>query len=687
MVSAPLNLDEVLETIYRETTQVLPADAFFIALYDVQKNELDFRVRVDEGKREPPERRPLGQNLTAHVIEKKQPLLIRDWEMEKEHLPQPRVWGTMKMPASWLGVPISIGERAVGVISVKAYHPHAYDTEELLLLSTIADQAAVAIENARLFEEARRRALEQSTISGIARALNATLDVRQAFPTIVQGLRTLTDCERVSLALVDEDREHFTMFMLDEPRPELDEGVRMPIAATSAVADVRAGRVHLTDDLSTESDYPAEQALYQAGYRSRVNLPLMVGKEVIGTLNIASRQLGSFTTAQLPVLQQIADALAIAIENSRLFEAEKTRRMELDTLYDLSRTLADVNDFGATLNLITRHAVERIHVTFAQVVLLENDYFVQRAVYPLNVHDCNLERYEPVATHPFCRRVLEQNVPTVVRTDSPELAPGECAALFLGIAQTLCLVPLRIGERALGLLLLGEARRAEREPFTQEKIRLARSIGDQAASALHRTELFSQIERAYLQTVLALANAVEAKDTYTADHAERLAEMAIKIGRALGMTAHELEDLRYGAILHDIGKIGIRDAVLQKPGKLDLTEWSEMQHHPEMGERILSPVPRLAGAACIVRHHHERFDGGGYPDMLAGEAIPLGARILTVVDAYSAIVDQRVYKPPRPHTEAITELKRCAGTQFDPQVVLVFLGIWDYGIEKQEHGV
>ena len=176
-----------------------------------------------------------------------------------------------------------------------------------------------------------------------------------------------------------------------------------------------------------------------------------------------------------------------------------------------------------------------------------------------------------------------------------------------------------------------------------------------------------------MQTVLALANAVEAKDTYTADHAKRLAEMALAVGRELGMTARELEDLRYGAILHDIGKIGVPDAILLKPAKLDAEEWRHMRQHPVIGARILAPVPRLAGAARLVRHHHERYDGKGYPDGLRGDAIPLGARILTVVDSYSAILDERVYKAARSHEDAVAELRRCAGTQFDPRVVETFL--------------
>jgi GAF domain-containing protein len=362
-------------------------------------------------------------------------------------------------------------------------------------------------------------------------------------------------------------------------------------------------------------------------------------------------------------------------QNKQLYEQEQTRRAELTALYDLSRALADAHDFDTTLALITRHAVDTIHVTLSRVALSENGEFIVRAAFPVRLLPDAQKLAEPdrLGHNPLFQRALEQDLPVVVASDNPELSDADRATLFVGLAETVCLMPLRAGGRALGLLMLGEARSPQREPFSAEKLHLVRSIGEQAASALYRLELFAQLESSYLQTVLALARAVDAKDNYTADHAQRLAQMATAIGGVLGLSRQALEDLRYGAILHDIGKIGVPDAVLQKPSKLDEAEWAQMRQHPAIGAGILAPIPHLAGAALVVRHHHERYDGRGYPDGLAGDAIPLGARILTVVDSYSAITDRRVYKVARPPHEAVAELRRHAGTQFDPRVVEIFL--------------
>ncbi|MBI4790762.1 MAG: PAS domain S-box protein [Chloroflexi bacterium] len=375
--------------------------------------------------------------------------------------------------------------------------------------------------------------------------------------------------------------------------------------------------------------------------------------------------------------RDITERVRAQAERERLFQQEQMRREELDALYALSRRLADTMDADVVLAQVARRAVETIHITFARLALLDEGKLTVQTTFPVRAlgRDLEVARAEPLAEHPFCQEILEEGASVLLHRDDPRLVESDKQLFLLDVAQWLCLVPLRTGERVIGLLILGEARGEQREHFTPEKLYLAQNIADQAASALQRAQLFAELERSYLQTVLSLARAVEAKDTYTADHAERLAEMALEIGRQFGMSSRELDDLRYGAILHDVGKIGVPDGILQKPSKLDADEWQQMRQHPIIGAQILAPVPRLAGAARIVRHHHERYDGQGYPDGLVGETIPLGARILTVVDSYSAIMDQRVYKAARTIEEAIAELKRCSGTQFDPRVVEIFLGI------------
>jgi len=183
------------------------------------------------------------------------------------------------------------------------------------------------------------------------------------------------------------------------------------------------------------------------------------------------------------------------------------------------------------------------------------------------------------------------------------------------------------------------------------------------------------VGRVYLGTIKALATALDAKDPYTFGHSERVARYAVAIGRRLGLPSNELELLEYVGVLHDIGKIGIRDAVLNKPGIFTSDEYEEMKKHPVIGSEIIGGIQLLGKGASWVRYHHERYDGGGFPEGLSGEDIPLGARIIAVADALDAMTSERPYKKTRTLDESIEELKSCSGTQFDPRVVDALLAV------------
>ena len=179
---------------------------------------------------------------------------------------------------------------------------------------------------------------------------------------------------------------------------------------------------------------------------------------------------------------------------------------------------------------------------------------------------------------------------------------------------------------------------------------------------------------AHAAVVEALATALLERDRYTGEHSESVVEMARTVASTLGLDDLEVERVAMAALLHDIGKVAIPDRILLKPGKLDAAEWELMREHPAIGERILRAIPGMGAVARIVRHEHEHFDGSGYPDGLHGEDIPIGSRIILACDTYSAMTTTRPYRDALSHGEAIAELARCAGTQFDPKVTEALIG-------------
>ena len=193
-----------------------------------------------------------------------------------------------------------------------------------------------------------------------------------------------------------------------------------------------------------------------------------------------------------------------------------------------------------------------------------------------------------------------------------------------------------------------------------------------AERATEIDKALEEVESSYRITLKALVQALETRDFETHGHSERVVTFSLRLGYELGLEKEALRDLELGALLHDIGKIGVPDAILRKPAKLNEEEWAKMKLHPIHGQKILQNIKFLEGAARVVSQHHERWDGAGYPYGMRGENIDIGARIFAVVDAFDAMVSDRVYRQGRPYKDALEELECCAGTQFDPLIVEAF---------------
>jgi response regulator RpfG family c-di-GMP phosphodiesterase len=280
---------------------------------------------------------------------------------------------------------------------------------------------------------------------------------------------------------------------------------------------------------------------------------------------------------------------------------------------------------------------------------------------PLTVTDLKMPVMDGIALLQSIRNA-DPDAAVIVLTGAADVKTA-IESLKLG-AHDFIMKPVNVDE-----LLIAAERAIERRQLLIERREY------QALLERRVEEATRSLEQAYTQTLEALGAALDSRDVGTESHSRRVHGYSLALAREHGMAPDQLADLAHGVLLHDIGKIGIPDAILLKPGPLTPDEWQVMRSHPEIGKRLIEKIPFLHGAMPVVWCHHEKWDGSGYPRGLAGEAIPLNARIFMVVDAFDAMTFDRPYSQAIPFDAAISEIKRCAGSHFDPRVVESFLRV------------
>jgi diguanylate cyclase (GGDEF)-like protein len=503
-------------------------------------------------------------------------------------------------------------------------------------------------------------------LQSLSGKLNRLNDVRQIGDEIAIELRSLIDYHNCRVFVVDGDelvpiafRGEFTGETAALPL-ELLRG-RIGVGITGHCAEIGEPlRVGDAANCEFGRRIPGTPVIEE----SLLAVPLRYGADVVGVIVISKLGLHQFDEDDERLLDVLAGHAAVAVENARLFDAARREAESATALLEFGRELAA----SETVDEIFERVVE---LSASLLSSPRTSIWLQDGAGAITVR--KLHGHTDGERADLSQRRVEL---TIEAPTEPFLVAPAQAAEIEGVpfdpGRAYAVAPLSVDGRwgcIVAVLPHTEDYVGERE------LRLLGGLARQANLALANACNFEGLERTFVSTVEALANALEAKDEYTSTHARWIADLALRVGAELGLDEKGLKRLELGALLHDIGKIGIPSAILAKPGRLTADERAVIQTHPELGERIIAPIDRLQEVRSIVRHCHERWDGLGYPDGLADEEVPLEARIIFVCDAYHAMTTDRPYRRRLSHREAARRLREAAGSQFDPHVVDVALRV------------
>ena len=432
----------------------------------------------------------------------------------------------------------------------------------------------------------------------------------------------------------------------------------------------------------------------RSGYHPRnvLCLPLKVQERVIGVVQLFDHP-GErpYTQAEIDFLGVLVNDLALKVENARLLDASREMVARLRALLDVGVELGATLDRGRLLLLILERVCQLVRAEAASIFELveESGELVLCATTrppPQGLHTIRLAPGEGIAGW-AAQHGQTCLVPDVSK--DPRFSPkaGEQTGF---ITRSILCTPLVLQEQVPGhdqedvfrLRVVGVAQVLNKESggeFTRADVEIFEGLARQAAIAMERTRLYREINDLFTSAITSLAEAMEAKDPYTRGHTSRVTAISVAIAEEMGLPADKVGKVRTAALLHDIGKIGMPDAILHKPGRPDEAEMEIIHHHPLEGERILLPLQHLREVRLGVAEHHERYDGQGYPRGLRGEEISLAGRIIAVADTFDAMTSDRPYRHALPGEAAVGVIRSQAGQQFDPQAVAAFLQAWEKG--------
>ena len=524
----------------------------------------------------------------------------------------------------------------------------------------------------RLSAALKKLQQELKVFKWLARACSSYTDLNNLLDKFVDLIIKIMKVEGGSLLLLKDNRLYFKVAKgekaqkLKEIVLESGEGIVGWVAKT--------GSPILVSDVKNNPLW-APKVDGITGFKTRAVLaaPLKVKEKIIGAVEVVNPIDAQFTRQDLDMLSSLSSQIAMGIENVRLLNETKERFLEISTLFDVSRIITSSIAQESLLTSIMKSAIRMLEVEAISLLLI--DEVTNELVFKVALGEKSSEIKEfriPINETSIAGWVAKNGKSLIVNDVEKDIRfnPQYSKKVEFKTKSILC-VPLKIGERIIGV---AEAiNKFADGSFTEGDQGLFSTVANQIAMATENTKLNQDLRDLFFSTVRSLVAAIEAKDTYTKGHSDRVTDYALLIARSLNLPDEEIETVHLAGLLHDIGKIGVMEGVLGKKEKLTEEDWKAIKQHPVTGAKILEPVKPMTRIIPCILHHHERYDGKGYPDGLAGEKIPFYSRIIAIGDTFDAMTSDRPYRKGLPAQVALDEIKKNAGIQFDPHLVEVFV--------------
>jgi diguanylate cyclase (GGDEF)-like protein len=707
-ISSRLDQDEILRTIQVELGQIFDTSHFYIAFQEA--DEIRFELEVRDNRVFPKRTRELRNAFSEYVIRNGEPLLIRsDLESMRNrlgisHVPQ--------RPAKCLiAAPILMGNRASGImVAMNPEREFVFEQRDLDVLVTAAGQVSVAVENARLFAEEQRRSRQLAFLNNISRTAISSDDPMHMLGQIADEIHKNFSFDHIGIGLLDYGTKEVEI-KAEAGATAHATGKRIPLGTGILGRVARTGERALV-----QNALPGNLTGILPDSRAVLCIPITYGESLLGVLNVESRDENAFSPQDVLILNTLADLLATALHNAFVFQklqqqsitdgltGIKTRRFFWEALSaewkrasrsgrPFSVVLIDLDKFKAVNDTMGHFEGDLVLARVGR--LLEQKSRQSNVVARYGGDEFIVLMPETGAEQ---AQVLAERLRQWLATD-PMLSEHQITGSF-GVASfpthgfsiedviRVADAGMYVSKRSGGNLVSTAQEFVEGQDFARQRQQISAFIEgflqrqhngpervDELTSTLYKLCGGDQGCNVPLlkEAIEALSRAAESRELQTSGHGDLVARYTEIIGRALGLSPEETSDLVYAARVHDVGKIFIAEHILNKVGPLTDEEFFQLQMHAHVGAEIVGAIPHSAMMREAVEHHHQRFDGSGYPEGLRGEQIPLWARIIGLTDAYANMVTEQSFSAARTPDQALDELAKMSGTRFDGMLVRLLM--------------